>query len=290
MPEVEMVEGVDISPEEVYCPGWGTSLSKKRKSRPEFPSSAGTLPSSTSSWVSRHTADPRCPARRLPAASRLPRLPRGQFRVIISPRDGIDVKKTSLYAVMRALTTAAGITAEASKQDLLCPNPMQNIYVLTTPAVKSAEEYAKVHQIILGTKQHAIAAYVAAPDVVRKAKRIKTYTTVVLLFEGIQAGGLRSALKGGARSPSNRGGSSTVDAASRRSQSRMRSCSGARRSRSSHRSHPGANAVRAGRSPGDDRDPDVTVPASKCACSLPPGLIESTAGGKRRQRRRRTPR
>ncbi|KAH9377110.1 hypothetical protein HPB48_011693 [Haemaphysalis longicornis] len=50
----------------------------------------------------------------------------------------------SLYAVMRALTTAAKITEEACKQDLLCPNPMQNIYVLTTPAVKNAEAYGKV--------------------------------------------------------------------------------------------------------------------------------------------------
>ncbi|KAH9361367.1 hypothetical protein HPB48_020261 [Haemaphysalis longicornis] len=106
---------------------------------------------------------------------------------------------------MRAL---AGITAEACKQDLLCPNPMQNIHVLTTPAAKNAEAYDKVHQIILGTKQHAIAAYAAAPEntckgVVRnmdahladiqlnelfvternpsvlEAKRIKTSTTVL---------------------------------------------------------------------------------------------------------------
>ncbi|KAH9367877.1 hypothetical protein HPB48_019423 [Haemaphysalis longicornis] len=294
MREVEMVEGVDISPEEVNCPGWRTSLSKKRKSRPELPSSADTSPSSTSSSVSRRTPDPRSTARRLAAASRLPRLPRGQVRVIIRPRDGIDVKKMSLYAVTRALTTAARITEEACKQELLCPNPMQNIYVLTTPAVKNAEAYAKVHQIILGTKQHAIAAYVTAPEntckgVVRnidahlteiqlkdlfvternpsilEAKRIKASTTVVLLFEGMQvprsrerkhqrlqsrdrsggaddlnrqagAGGLRSTLEGGARSPSNRGGSSNVDASSSRPQCRMRSRSGARRSCSSHRS------------------------------------------------------
>lgn len=210
-----MVEGVDISPEEANCPGWRTSLSKKRKSRSEFSSSADIVPSNASSSGSRRTADPRSTVRRLAAASRLPRLPKGQVRVIIRPRDGIDVKKMSLYAVMRALTTAAGITAEASKQDLLCPNPMQNIYVLTTPAVQNAEAYAKVHQIILGTKQHAIAAYVAAPEdtckgVVRnidahltdiqlkelfvternpsvlEVKRIKNSTTVVLLFEGMK--------------------------------------------------------------------------------------------------------
>ncbi|KAH9359724.1 hypothetical protein HPB48_002403 [Haemaphysalis longicornis] len=127
MPEVEMVEGVDISPEEVNCPGWCTSLSKKRKSRPEFPSSADTSPSNTSSSVGRHTRDPRSTARRLAAASRLQRLPRGQVRVIFCPRDGTDVKKMSLYAVMRALTTAAGITEEACKLDLLCPNQMQNL-------------------------------------------------------------------------------------------------------------------------------------------------------------------
>ncbi|KAH9382902.1 hypothetical protein HPB48_023524 [Haemaphysalis longicornis] len=121
----------------------------------------------------------------------------------------------SLYAVMRALTSAAGITEEACKQDLLCPNPMQNMYLLTTPAVKNAEAYTKVNQIILGTKHHAIAAYVAAPENTRKgvvhnidkhltdiqlkelfvtekmplvleAKRIKTSTTVMLLFEGMQ--------------------------------------------------------------------------------------------------------
>ncbi|KAH9379407.1 hypothetical protein HPB48_015332 [Haemaphysalis longicornis] len=67
------------------------------------------------------------PARLTPVAlqedwlqpQRLPRLPRGQVRVIILPTDGIDVKKMSLYAVMRARTTTAGITEEACKQDLL---------------------------------------------------------------------------------------------------------------------------------------------------------------------------
>ncbi|KAH9374975.1 hypothetical protein HPB48_019546 [Haemaphysalis longicornis] len=86
---------------------------KEEEIPPEFPYSADTSPSSTSSSVSRRTPDPRSTARRLAAASRLPRLQRGQVRVIIRPRDGIDVKKMSLYAVMRALTTAVGITEEA---------------------------------------------------------------------------------------------------------------------------------------------------------------------------------
>ncbi|KAH9379137.1 hypothetical protein HPB48_019720 [Haemaphysalis longicornis] len=144
--------------------GWRTSLSKKRKSRPEFPSSADTSPSNTSSSVSRRTPDPCSTARRSAAPSRLPLLPNGQVCVIIRPRNRIDEKKMILYAIMRALMTAAGITEEACKQDLLCPNPMQNIYVLTTPAVKNAEAYAKLNQISLATKKHAIAAYVAAPE------------------------------------------------------------------------------------------------------------------------------
>ncbi|KAH9381920.1 hypothetical protein HPB48_017300 [Haemaphysalis longicornis] len=146
MPEVEMVEGLDISPEEVNCPGWRTSLSKKRKSRPVFPSSADTTfkykqLALQGDWLQ----------------------PRGSH-TYQGAKDGMDVKKMSLYAVMRALTTALGITEEACKQDLLCPNPMQNVYVLTTPAVKNSEAYAKANQIIFGTKQHAIAAYVAAPE------------------------------------------------------------------------------------------------------------------------------
>ncbi|KAH9379305.1 hypothetical protein HPB48_007826 [Haemaphysalis longicornis] len=124
-------------------------------------------------------------------------------------KDGTNVKKFSLYAVMRALTTAAGMTEEVCKQDLLSQE--------------------RKHQRLQSRDRSG-----GADDFNHQAG----------------AGGLRSALKGGARSPSNRGGRGAVRAIG---------------------SSPGAYAGRAGRSPGDDRDPDVTVPASS------PGRAENAA-------------
>lgn len=214
MPEVVMVEGEEISREEANSPGWTSGLGKSKKSPAEAPASVDGV-SHGDVKGGRRTAAPQGVAKRLAAASRLPRLPRDHIRIIVRPRDGLDVKKVSQIRLAQALAMAAALAPAETEGDIVCPNAAQNILVVSTPAKKNALAYAGIQQIRLGEGSYKVATYIAAPDntckgVIRgvdadisdaqlqsmivnqrnpkalEAKRIKTTTTVVVLFDGMK--------------------------------------------------------------------------------------------------------
>ncbi|KAH7986886.1 hypothetical protein HPB51_026589 [Rhipicephalus microplus] len=108
MPEVEMVEGEEISHEEANRPDWTTALGRNKKARVETPVSAGNA-SHVGSKGGRRTAAPQGAMKRLAPASRLPRLPRDHIRIIVRPRDGLDVRKGA------CATTAVGLELHRNK-------------------------------------------------------------------------------------------------------------------------------------------------------------------------------
>lgn len=214
MPEVEMVEGEEISHEEANRPGWTTALGRNKKARVETPVSAGNA-SHVGSKGGRRTAAPQGAMKRLAAASRLPRLPRDHIRIIVRPRDGLDVRKVSQIRLAQAIAMAAALAPAETEGDIVCPNIAQNILVVSTPEKKNANAYAAIQQIRISEGMYHVAAYIAAPDntckgVIRgvdtdiseaqlqtmivnqrnpkalEAKRIKNTTTVVVLFDGMK--------------------------------------------------------------------------------------------------------
>ncbi|KAH9383245.1 hypothetical protein HPB48_024362 [Haemaphysalis longicornis] len=134
MPEVEMVESTEITAEEARGPGWNAAIAKKRKPRSQLHVPDRVAHAGAGTRVSRRTADPRGAMKRLATASRLPRLPREHVRIIVRPRDGLDVRKENHYAIMQAFVRAAGIAPEAAKADIICPNVVQNTLVNATPS------------------------------------------------------------------------------------------------------------------------------------------------------------
>lgn len=215
MPEVEMVEGVEITPEEARCPGWTTATGKTKKARQETSKSTPSPVQQGGGRGGRRTAAPRNALKKLAAASRLPRLPRDHIRIIVRPRGGLDVKKISTIRVAQALAMAAALSPNEVGEDIVCPNNVQNIYVVSTPEERNARAYAMVKQIHLREGVFEVAAYMAASDntckgVVRgvdiefndaqlramivhqrnptalEVRRIKTTTTVIVLFDGLR--------------------------------------------------------------------------------------------------------
>ncbi|XP_065305230.1 uncharacterized protein [Dermacentor albipictus] len=110
---------------------------------------------------------------------------------------------------------AASLAPAAIEEDTMCPNGVQNIFVVCTPHEKNADAYARVQQIRLGEGTFRVAAYLAPPEntcrgVIRgvdvevseaqlrarivnnrnpsalEARRIKNTTAVVVLFEGMR--------------------------------------------------------------------------------------------------------
>ncbi|KAH7947174.1 hypothetical protein HPB52_008055 [Rhipicephalus sanguineus] len=214
-PNVSVVEGMDINPEEAECAGWIEVASKKKKLAERADCNAGNAPTTATGSANggSRTAASQNVLRRVVKASRIPNLPRDHFKTIIRPRGGMDVKKTDLLIFKRSLAKAASLTAEQVFDDTLCTNPFQNIFVVATPFEANARAYARVQEISMGKTVIGLAAYVAASDDTCKGvirginvdlsdaeltemivnrrnpdalgvRRIKKTPTVIVLFDG----------------------------------------------------------------------------------------------------------
>ncbi|KAL1482624.1 hypothetical protein MTO96_050309 [Rhipicephalus appendiculatus] len=108
---------------------------------------------------------------------------------------------------------AAQLPPHATEEDIVCANAIQNIFVLSTPQETNALAYCTVQEIILTKQRHPVTTYLAPPgntcrgvirgvdadftdaDLQRMlrtdrnpkvlgARRIKSTTTVIILFDG----------------------------------------------------------------------------------------------------------
>lgn len=52
----------------------------------------------------------------------------------------------------------------ATRSDTVCPNPAQNILVISTPDESRARAYAQMRSVTLNGQEHEVYAYNAAPD------------------------------------------------------------------------------------------------------------------------------
>ncbi|KAH7965865.1 hypothetical protein HPB49_011673 [Dermacentor silvarum] len=145
--------------------------------------------------------------------SKMPPLPKDEMKIVIRPRGGLSITKAGPTVVAEAIWAATGISTTEREWDTMCPNPMQNVMVISTSSHEHAVCYTAVENITIAGQQHEVNAYVAAPHatckgVIRRiaiedgpevidrkivnqrnplalgAKRIKDTGTVVVLFEG----------------------------------------------------------------------------------------------------------
>ncbi|KAH7955523.1 hypothetical protein HPB52_001197 [Rhipicephalus sanguineus] len=164
MPEVEMVEGVEIDPEEANCPGWTTAVGRNKKAQPKTPKSTVSTENHTGGNGGRRTAAAQSAMKQLVKASRLPKMPRDHIRIIVRPRGGLDVKKVCTIRLAQAMAMAAALAPDEVGEDIVCPNAAQNILVVSTPMRKNACAYAAIQQIHLKEGVYDVAAYLAASD------------------------------------------------------------------------------------------------------------------------------
>ncbi|KAH7939581.1 hypothetical protein HPB52_014197 [Rhipicephalus sanguineus] len=183
LPKMSMqvtVEGEDITPEECMQSGAGRR--------------------------SRHNAEAESAGHALPPAE--------NYRIIVKPRGGLNVKNVSQIKVAHALPSAAQLAPAEIAKDIVCSNVMQNIFFVSTPE-ENARAYSKVELITVGGANYEVGSYLAAPDntckgVVKgvdldfneeeitgmivyprnptalEVKRIRNTTTVVVLFDGLK--------------------------------------------------------------------------------------------------------
>ncbi|KAM7300617.1 hypothetical protein ISCGN_016225 [Ixodes scapularis] len=91
-------------------------------------------------------------------------LPKEKNKIIVRPRGGLNLAKTSAITVMTAIRTAASLTRAETMYDTQCPNVQQNIMVISTPDDLRARKYAGVKEINIEDRTYEVSAYAAAPD------------------------------------------------------------------------------------------------------------------------------
>ncbi|KAH7943986.1 hypothetical protein HPB52_014150 [Rhipicephalus sanguineus] len=151
--------------------------------------------------------------RQITRASRMPQLPRQDYKIIVRPRGGLRVSDHGAARIANSVYQAADIPREAREQDTICPNYQQNIIVVSTPVEEHANRYQRIACIKLGTQEFEASAYEAAPENTSKgvirgiplddtarditanvitprnptalvAKRMGNTTNVIVLFDG----------------------------------------------------------------------------------------------------------
>lgn len=101
---------------------------------------------------------------KLARAARMPPLPRGQYRIVVRPRGGLDITKLDHAAVGAALTAAAGLSDATTDDDTVCPNKAQNIWVISTPMEANARAYSKITSFRIGEREYDAHAYATPMD------------------------------------------------------------------------------------------------------------------------------
>lgn len=162
---MEIVEGKDISQKETSSPGLMTAYGREngKGMRAATTTRKGT-PTRGERKNGGHNAAPRSAYDRIVATSRLPQLLRDTYRIIVRPKDGLNVAKVSEICFEQALAMAAALAAAEIEEDTICPNGTQNIYVVCTPHEKNARAYVKAQQVRLGESTYRISVYPAPPD------------------------------------------------------------------------------------------------------------------------------
>ncbi|XP_065310547.1 uncharacterized protein [Dermacentor albipictus] len=146
-------------------------------------------------------------------ASRMPHLPRGDYKIVIRPRGGLKLSEHGIVPLTAAVQDAAGIPRDEREEDIVCPNNYQNILIVSTSDQERANKYQEVARIKIQDKFYESNAYETAPDMTAKgvirgipldegprditaavvtsknptaiaAKRLSNTTTVIVLFEG----------------------------------------------------------------------------------------------------------
>ncbi|KAH8031359.1 hypothetical protein HPB51_016417 [Rhipicephalus microplus] len=209
MPQQIAMEGDDVTPEELQGNGWFSVLKRRQESRAK---SHAARQSGTQRGA---TATPNATLRRVAAASRLPAMPRSHNRVIVRPGGGLNVQACSPHRILAALTMAAQLAPSVTEEDIICPNSMQNIFVVSTPSATNAAAYSRVTEIILTDQRHPVTAYLSPAGITSRgvirgvdtdfddaalnrtlvqprnssllgARRIKNTETVILIFNGLK--------------------------------------------------------------------------------------------------------
>ncbi|KAH8022433.1 hypothetical protein HPB51_024532 [Rhipicephalus microplus] len=78
-------------------------------------------------------------------ASKMPRLPADDIKIIVRPRDGLSIRHTCRTSLTEAIRQEVGVSNDGIFT--ICPNLTQNILVISTLDEKTATKFVKIKDL-----------------------------------------------------------------------------------------------------------------------------------------------
>ncbi|KAH7949155.1 hypothetical protein HPB49_005662 [Dermacentor silvarum] len=154
-----VVEGEIISPEDFKADaGWMESHRQRRAKILE------DLNNRNQDAEQREAARGRPRHRKQPQAPRLPELPKDDIKIILRPKERLNVSKTSHVSLRDSILNAAGIHVNDAIIDTLRTHNFKNIIIISTPDMARAKRYNGIKAIVIQGKRYEIMAYATSPE------------------------------------------------------------------------------------------------------------------------------
>ncbi|KAH7986186.1 hypothetical protein HPB49_026093 [Dermacentor silvarum] len=163
--DVVSVEGEYITKEYAEEPGWHT-VGKGKQANVEsgVPGNKDQGKRLLSELLARNKCTKGHKVRQVILASKMPNLPKEDYKIIMRPRGGFKVTNYGLDRLGCCVRNAAGIPRGESEGDIVCVNYKQNILVVSTPSDDRAAKYRHITSLKIGNEEFDTSAYEAAPE------------------------------------------------------------------------------------------------------------------------------
>ncbi|KAM7294639.1 hypothetical protein ISCGN_024145 [Ixodes scapularis] len=89
---------------------------------------------------------------------------RGDTKIIVRPRGGLDLRRVSDVALAAAVKNAAGVELPAASEDLVCINGTQNVIVISCSCKERARKYVGITALKMGDTLYEARAYATVPE------------------------------------------------------------------------------------------------------------------------------
>ncbi|KAH8026088.1 hypothetical protein HPB51_015437 [Rhipicephalus microplus] len=158
--EVVEVEGTEIAPGDATLEaGW---ISSHRNEQRKHASNAPASP--TGQGSASDTPMLNGSAQCLPRKPRQPRLPDDHVKVVIRPRDGLDLSKVGEVQLRDAVLREVDLHATLLKEYIYRTCVEANLIVVSTLHLSNADIYSRISKLQVETETYDVRAYVTSPE------------------------------------------------------------------------------------------------------------------------------
>ncbi|KAH7950774.1 hypothetical protein HPB52_001433 [Rhipicephalus sanguineus] len=165
-----MVEGEEISKEEYNDGSWTALEAQRRCARQLAPAATASEQTENNEADTAQGNEKKAPKYRarppfLPKRKPLPKLPPGDYKVILRPQTAVKLLIYGAAKLFKAVCAATQVPIEdAISEDQVRVHPNSNTALISTPSRARAEGYNNIKILKIGQEEIEVVAYAPAPE------------------------------------------------------------------------------------------------------------------------------